>query len=281
MATAPYADTLFPELDRERDERQDDLYPTSDGLALMGTSWHEVAIHLAAEALRRHFRGRDDLFIAAEMALYYEPAPKQRCLYPDLMVAFGVEGYERPVYKVWQEGRAPQFVLEVASRKTKDRDCKFKKREYERLGVQEYWQLDQTGELPGQPLIGHRLRRGRYERLEPCGWRDGAYEFRSAELGLLLRKQEYNEGLTVVFHDRRAGRDLLAGEAMDDAFRAANERAQSAEDLAARERKGRLAAEDQVASERRARLAAEERTKVLEEQLKAAMEQMAREREAG
>ncbi len=255
MATTSEPASLFPELewtpeDAERPDWDSVEYPTSDGLQLLGTSWHEVAIFLAREALDRHFRDRDDLFIATTMALYYEKGDKSSCLIPDVMVAFDVPGYGRPVYKTWQERQVPQFVLEVASRSTKDRDCKFKKDEYESIGVKEYWQLDQTGVLLNRPLIGYRLRRGVYQTLPPCSIRDGEYEYRSKQLGLLLRKKPYKDGLTVAFYDRRTGQDILTGEDMDRALRA--------------ERQARLAAEERSASDRRARREAEKRAETAE-----------------
>lgn len=195
-------------------------YPTSDGLALLGTSRHEDAVHLARATLHRHFRGRSDLFIASLMSLYYVPRSPRRCLIPDLFVAFGVGGHARRVYKVWEEGGVvPQFVLEVASRSTVDRDCKFKRREYERIGVSEYWQLDQTKRLLTAPLVGHRLRRGRYERLRACGRWQGAAEFMSEKLGLLLRSKWHHGGLTVAFRIPETGREILAGEDVDRALR--------------------------------------------------------------
>ena len=194
-------------------------YPTSDGLALLGTSWHEDAVFLAREALDRHFRGRERVFVATLMALYYERGRWPQCLIPDLLVALGVPGHGRRVYKVWEEGNAPDFVLEVASATTVDRDCGFKKGEYERIGVREYWQLDQTGRLLEEPLLGHRLRRGRYERLGAWGQWQGVCEYRSAELGLLLRGERCGQGLTVAFRDARTGDEILTGEAIDRALR--------------------------------------------------------------
>ena len=223
-------------------------YPSSDGLALLGTSWHEVAVILGREALDRHFRGRDDLFIATLMALYYERGNPRRYLIPDLLVAKGVPSYGRRVYKVWEEsGVVPQFVLEVASRRTRDRDCGFKKGEYQWLGVREYWQLDQTGRLLEAPLMGHRLRGGRYERVRAQREIAGTLQYRSAVLGLLLRAEWYRGGLKIVFSDAQAGADIPVGEDIDRALQAAEERAREAEERARRAGQRRLAAEERLA----------------------------------
>ncbi len=80
-------------------DREREMYPTSDDLHLVGGSWHEDALHRAREALARHFRGRDDIFLARLMALYYEQGKTASRLIPDLMVAFDVPGRGRRVYK--------------------------------------------------------------------------------------------------------------------------------------------------------------------------------------
>ena len=209
---------LIQEPDSRRDPRDEVDYPSSRGLALQGTIQHILAIHLAHEALRRHFRGRRDVFVAPLFALYYRRGDNSQCLYPDLMVARGVDRQFRRSYKTW-EAPVPQFVLEVASRSTVDRDRGFKMEEYRRLGVREYWQLDQEGGLLPRQLMGHRLRRGRYEEIGPGGQVGLARQYRSEVLGLLLRTAVKGDGLTVVFRDPRTGKDVLTDEQMDKALR--------------------------------------------------------------
>ena len=252
-------------------------YPSSDGLALLGTSWHEVAVILGREALDRHFRGRDDLFIATLMALYYERRGRRRCLIPDLLVARGVPSHGRRVYKVWEEGGVvPQFVLEVASRTTRDRDCGFKQGEYQQLGVREYWQLDQTGRLLEAPLVGHRLRGGRYERVRAHREVAGSRQYRSAVLGLLLRAEWYRGGLTVVFSDPHTGVDIPTGEEIDRALQAEGERAEAADERAEAADERAEAQTERARREKQGRLAAEKRLARAEEALRRARAQAAK-----
>ena len=246
IASPASSGTLVAESSPKRDGL--DPYPSSDGLALQGTTWHEAAVRLLHEALERRFSGREDLIIASELVLYYEPAPiggRGRSLIPDLMVVFGVSAHGRSSYKLWEEGgRVPQFVLEVASASTVDRDCEFKKGKYERLGVREYWQLDQTGLLLPQPLRGYRLVRGRYARIGQCGpGSDGQREYRSVVLGLMLRAKLYREGWIIVCRDERTGRDIAVGEAMDRLLAAAEERRRQAEAGQRQAEEGRRQAE--------------------------------------
>ena len=56
---------------------------------------------------------------------------------PDVIVVFGVEDRERMTYRVWEEGKGPDFVLEVASRSTWREDVGAKRAVYARMGVKD------------------------------------------------------------------------------------------------------------------------------------------------
>ena len=85
---------------------------------------------------------------------------------PDVFVVYGVAKRKRMTYLLREEGKAPDFVLEVASPSTWREDEGANRRVYERLGVREYCQYDPTGEYLGTQLKGARLSGGRYEALE-------------------------------------------------------------------------------------------------------------------
>ena len=61
---------------------------------------------------------------------------------PDCYIAFGVDVkaiYENlPNYWIWEVGKPPDFVMEVASNSTADHDLGEKRELYERLGIAEY-----------------------------------------------------------------------------------------------------------------------------------------------
>ena len=274
-----------PEFDRGAARPTRDPYPTTAGLALLGTMWHEAAVRLFFEALDRHFDGREDVLIASELALYYEPAPlggQGLSVVPDLMVVLGASAHGRESYKIWEEGgRVPQFVLEVASVSTKDRDLGFKKEAYESLGVREYWQLDQSGKLLPQTLMGHRLRRGRYWPVGPAGRApDGEREYRSVELGLLLRPKFYREGWIIACRAKRSGKDIPVGPAVTRSLRETEERQRQAEaDKRRAEERQRRAEERQRRAEERQRQA-EERQRQAEAEKRRAEERQREERVA-
>ena len=82
--------------------------------------WQGVVVKLATDA-RTHGRLRnlDNVLVAMELVVYYERGDNQVRLQPDVQVVFGVGcGGNCCTYNVLEEGKAPDFVLEVASPST-------------------------------------------------------------------------------------------------------------------------------------------------------------------
>ena len=248
--TSPAAATAAPEPD-------DVEYP--EGQWVAQSLWHGDAVRQATAALDHHFRERQDTLVAMEVRVYYVRGNDKVWLQPDVQVVFGVKRGNRSSYKIWEEGKAPDFVLEVASPSTAENDARHKAREYARIGVREYWRLDPTGSLMSSPLEGYVVCAGSYDEVEPVA---GGQWLRSEVLGLELRS-ESPEGATVLVF-----RDPETGEAFDGSLAAVEQRRRAAEDRASAqakranaEAKRRRAAEDRAS-------AAEERVRALEKQLR-------------
>ena len=211
--------------------------------------WHGDAIRLATAALEHHFTDRDDVLVAMELVVYYEHGNNRAWLRPDVQVAFGVKRREnRSSFKVWEEGKAPDFVLEVASPSTADKDARRKAREYARIGVREYWRLDPEGTLMSSPLEGYVLSGDRYGRVEPVASAGERLYLQSQALGLELCGRRQSGATVLVF------RDPATGEEFDGALATADQQ--------------RRAAESRASAEAKRASAAEERVRALEEQLR-------------
>ncbi|MDE2785108.1 MAG: Uma2 family endonuclease [Chloroflexota bacterium] len=120
------------------------------------------------------------------------------CRYPDLLVAFDVDPaayLARNGYMIVEQGKPPDFILEVASRYSANSDRGVKKDYYERLRVGEYWLFDSVGEFYGFVLKGYRLVDGRYEEIEAQEVRPRVFEGYSAALNLILRVEDGVLGL--------------------------------------------------------------------------------------
>ena len=161
-------------------------YPSSDGKPMAENDAQRSAIMYGIGALSRHFKDRRDVYVSGDLLIYYEEGNPRVSIAPDVFVVFGVEDRQRPNYKLWEEGRAPAFVLEVASPSTWRDDLGPKRSVYARLGVREYWQYDPSGEYLPARLQGERLTPSGYLRQPVATGLDGTLTLRSETLGLDL-----------------------------------------------------------------------------------------------
>ena len=198
-------------------------YPYSDGKIMAEAPRHVDAILNALMTLRNWFAGYPRVHVGAEMFLYYEEGDVSKRLTPDLFVVRGLKSLPEPSYKIWEEGRPPTFVLEVASPSTEGRDHGEKKALYASMGVAEYWRFHPTGILgkparEGARFEGGVLRGLGYEPLETV--RDGAVH--SEVLGLEVRVDERpGKDHLLRFRDPRTGEDLLTAAELDQSRREA------------------------------------------------------------
>ena len=112
--------------------------------------------------------------------------------YPDLLVAFGVDPAlyrETNGYVISEQGKPPDWVLEIASEGTGHIDVGEKREFYERLGITEYWRFDHTptGRWHGARLAGDRLVDGEYVAMEIEELPGGMLQGYSPALSLYLR----------------------------------------------------------------------------------------------
>jgi Uma2 family endonuclease len=163
------------------------FYPSSDGKPMAETTIHVRTIMLLLEALQDWFRGRADVFLAADLFWYWEEGnPKAVCA-PDVMVVPGVPATDRRSFFTWKEnGAIPAVVFEIASQGTWQEDLYDKFSLYERLGVREYFIFDPEALYLRPPLQGFRLEEAKYRRI--VSGADGS--LLSPELGLYLRPEE-------------------------------------------------------------------------------------------
>ena len=165
---------------------EDPLYPSSDGLPLAENDWQLEAILDAVGVLKIRYGGRPDVYVSGDLLIYYEEGNPRRSVAPDVFVVFGAANHKRNVYKLWEEPKAPDFVLEVASENTWREDLGRKRTLYAELGVREYWLFDPKDEYFDPPLQGLVLRDRDYHALRALV-ENGSRTIRSEVLGLDLR----------------------------------------------------------------------------------------------
>ena len=190
-------------------------------------------------ALARHFGSPDTTLVIGEIPVrhtFQRGLEPQMLRYPDLMVAFGVNSAEavaRSGFAIDDQGKPPDFVLEIASLTTAENDYTYKRRDYAAYGIPEYWRFDPTdGDRYPAGLAGDRLVDGEYQPITVVKVDDDRYWGHSDVLNLDLC-WEYGQ---LRWYDPVDQSYLLTH---DD------------------EAEGRIAAEAQLDAERQARIAAE------------------------
>ena len=155
--------------------------------------------------------------VCSDLFLHYRRGDKGAVLVPDLFVALKVPPREgRLSYKLWEDPR-PDLVVEMLSDSTSAKDVRPKRRTYAHLGVREYWLFDPEGFELSVPLAGHRLRAGRYRRIEA----DAGGRLRSKVLGLDLHVRAGE----LRFRDPATGEDLRTYDEAEDQRALAERRA--------------------------------------------------------
>lgn len=147
----------------------------------MASEQHRQNMTLLIDALRLHLADRQDVYVAGNMALYFNELQvrKNDFLGPDVFVVLDTVNRPRRSWVVWQEGQTPDVVIELLSASTEDNDRGKKKQTYARsLHVPEYYLYDP---LDGR-FEGFRLQGREYVPVEPEA--DGGIT--SAQLGLRL-----------------------------------------------------------------------------------------------
>ena len=224
MTTADAKTTQSPGRFRLPDppERQDDeKMSTVDHLHQPGNTHH----------LLQHFGNRDTTLVTAERFITMMPErrlPSGRIRrVPDLLIAFDVDPdlySANNGYIVEDQGKSPDFVLEVASRSTGDEDTGPKRDDYAALGILEYWRFDATGEHHGTRLAADRLVDSTYQPIPIEQLDDDVLQGYSAALNLNLRWDHGQLG----WHDPATGLHIATFESE----RARADRAQARADAA-------------------------------------------------
>ena len=233
------------------------------------TSFKQLALTGSAHYVAEHLGRPETTIVTGERYIAIIPVREMRrtmrgLRYPDLLVAFDVDpdAFNRSnAYVIREQGKPPDFVLEIASPSSRRRDLVDKRAAYAWLGIPEYWRFDELAEHPHPKLAGDRLEGDRYRPLPIEHLPDGVAQGYSPVLDLHLRW----EGGRLVWHDPATGRPIAS---------LAEERAR-----ADAERGTRILAEELARSEA-ARARTEQEARVLAEERARADREYARELEA-
>ena len=155
------------------------------------------AIHLNgnSHSLRVHFSHRPNTIVDAERYISRIPTRDMTgIVYPDLLIAFDADPNaleESNAYVISEQGKPPDFVLEIASRSTRTFDRTTKRDTYAGLEVPEYWRFDESPTRSNPGLAGDRLTDGEYRPINIEVLSGGRLRGYSSALNLIL---EWRDG---------------------------------------------------------------------------------------
>ncbi len=206
------------------------FYPESDGKPMAESELHLEEMVYVWQSLKKRFEADPDVFVGANLFLYYRKGDPSGVVAPDGFVVKGVPKLRagrrtRKTYLLWQEGKAPCFVLETTSDSTR-REDRDKREVYERLGVEEYFQFDPEGDYLKPRLQGLRLAGGRYREVQPEP--DGS--LLSETTGVLFLA----DGFRLRLRDAATGVPFLREEEQAEALHQAEARVRALEEELAR-----------------------------------------------
>lgn len=141
-------------------------YPTSDGKPMGETKLLRRVIVESVAILDEYFRDDPNVAVEANLLMYYDEGNKFKVLVPGVYVILGASNHDRRTYLVWEEGKVPDFILEITSNTTRRVAIYAKRRMYQDLKIPEYFLFDPLSEYLRPALQGFRLVGGRYVSIE-------------------------------------------------------------------------------------------------------------------
>lgn len=193
------------------------------------TSFEHLHAQGSAHHLIRYYGNPETTLVTAERYVSLEPrSGRSRRRRPDLLIAFNVKPsayIESNGYIISEQGKPPDFVLEVASESTGEEDVGEKREDYASFGIPEYWRFDETGEYHGDRLAGDRLVDGEYQPIEIEQLSEDVLQGYSEVLDLYIR---WNAG-RLEWYDPATGRHIPTFDDEREARMQAENRADLAE----------------------------------------------------
>lgn len=202
------------------EDEVDDLtieYPSSDGEPMAESELQYAPLTETVSTLRVRYHERDDVYVGGDLLIYYRMNRNDVRVAPDVFVVFGVTSrHPRDSWLVWREGRAPDFVMEIASSSTWRRDATEKRRIYADMGVTEYVRFDPTGNYFTPALVLETLEGTEYREQQLTTDDAGILRGYSARLELEIC---VTPDLKLRLYDPTAGEWLRTHQETEDARR--------------------------------------------------------------
>jgi Uma2 family endonuclease len=213
-------------------------YPESDGEPMAESDLHRDLMAELISELETFFQDDPEVYVSGNLLIYYVEGDPRKSFAPDVFVVRGVDKHKRRIYKLWEEGRAPDVVFEISSRTTVLKDTQRNFRLYERLGVREYFLYDPEYDWMPGGLAAWRREGDEFVEIEVVSG-----VARSEVLGL----EVVDTGETLRLRDPKTGEFLPTKEEVVEARQEAEVAREQAEARAHSEAEAREQAEAELA----------------------------------
>ena len=217
------------------------FYPETDGEPMAASDRHRKEMTRTLDSFEVHFQAKPDAYVSGDIFMYYVKGEPDAVVAPDILISFGLDKKDRPTYKVWEEGKVPEFVMEFASEKTHDKDLTIKKDTYASLGIRDYFLFDVQHLYLPVPLMGFSLVDDRYVRVSEGSVGGGLHaaslnlDFHVREDGLGIYDPVAGKWLQTAAEIQAARADREAAARQEEASRADQETSRADREAAARQ----------------------------------------------
>jgi Uma2 family endonuclease len=164
-------------------------YPDSDGEPMADNDMQYRVMTDTRFALEQFYRNDPNVYVGANLLVYYAEGDPSQCFAPDVLVSLDVSKGMRRNYLIWEEGKPPDVVFEIASPRTWRGDLGWKRGLYLALGIREYFLFDPGAEFFRPLLQGFRKAGELYQPIPRLPAGRGVLGLFSEMLGLELWAQ--------------------------------------------------------------------------------------------
>ena len=104
--------------------KEDARHPAEDGERFAEDGWEARTMVDIEPHLRYRYSKREDVYVGINQLVYYSEGVKPKRVAVDIFVSFDVPSYPRDIYRIAEEGKPPDWVIEVASPSTFQIRCR-------------------------------------------------------------------------------------------------------------------------------------------------------------
>jgi Uma2 family endonuclease len=180
------------------------VYPEADGKPMAETEQHRIVMVDTIEVIGDHYADNPRVHVGGNLMMFYEQGNPRKHVSPDVFVSKKSRRGKLPkrrLWLIWEEGAAPDLVMEITSKKTRKEDQVTKLALYrDVLQVKEYFLFDPYEEYLKPSMQGFRLQGGLYVPIKLVKGR-----LPSKVLGLHLER----DGEDLRLYDPKTKRRLL------------------------------------------------------------------------